>query len=76
MTAVATPRPAARLLHHRATDDGAIVAFVMDGAVLCVVRVESADQAELCRLNDHDRARLQSAVLALGRDATGGDDAA
>ncbi len=68
---LAPPRPASRLLYHRASDR-AVLAAINDGGTLRLLRLETANHPELARLNDLDRATLQGAVLALLRRPPGG----
>lgn len=73
--AVAEHRDPARLLHHRRVA-GAVLATLSDSGTLRLLRLETADHPELARLSDADRATLQSAVMAMHREAQGaGTDA-
>lgn len=72
---VAVIRTPARLLQHRRVA-GAVLATIDDAGVLRRLRLETADQPELARLNDTDRATLSAAVLTLHRIEGGPRDAA
>jgi hypothetical protein len=52
------------------------LATIDDAGVLRLLRLATADQPELARLNDTDRATLSAAVLTLHRIEGGGRDAA
>lgn len=71
---IAAPMEPARLLHHRRVS-GAVLAAISDSGTVRLLRISTADDPQLTRLGDADRATISAAVLALAREG-GPQDAA